>query len=261
MQAQPAVAPGGTVTPSRPVAALRLVGWVVVLVAVLVGMVALGGTPALAGPPLSSPAELVAWVTNRPPVEAAFAVLRSVVLVLAAYLLAVIVVGAALRLVRAGRLVRAVDVVTVPAVRRILGSAFGVGLMGAPLAVVGPPAPAALAAVQLTADGPDPEPAGGDAPAGSPEPSPPTMRRVDRSPAPAAPGTEVVIGAGDHLWSVAERALGAAWGRAASEAELTPFWERVVEVNRARLVDPGNPDLLFPGQVVSVPAPPPVPPG
>jgi hypothetical protein len=230
------------------------------LAVVVLGMLALGGTPALAGPPLTHPEDLASWLTARPPVEAAFAVLRLVVLVLAAYLLAVTVLGVALRLVRAGRLVRAVDLVTLPAVRRVVGSAFGVGLMGAPLAVVGPTAPAGVAQVQLVVGAAAPLQPGGTCPSGRRRPRHPrcaawTSRR--RRP---PPRTDVVVGAGDHLWSVADRALTGAWGRAASDAELTPYWEQVVEVNRERLADPGNPDLLFPGQVVSVPTPPAAPP-
>ena len=251
---------GGTRTVWHP-GAFLLVAWVGSLVAVLAGMVALGRTPSLGGPPLARPGDLSAWVTARAPVEAAFAVLRLVVLVLAAYLLAVTVLGVALRLVRAARLVRAVDVVTLPAVKKVVGSAFGVGLMAAPLAVVGPTVPAAVADVQLPVGGQAPLPPGGDDLGGSPQLSPPTMRRLDEAPPPLPIGTAVVIGAGDHLWSVADRALAAAWGRAPSDAEVTPYWELVVEVNRERLVDPRNPDLLVPGQVVSVPVPPPAPGG
>jgi hypothetical protein len=247
-------------TVSRRPGALQLVGWMVALAVVVLGMLALGGTPALAGPPLTHPEDLASWLTARPPVESAFAVLRLVVLVLAAYLLAVTVLGVALRLVRAGRLVRAVDLVTLPAVRKVVGSAFGVGLMGAPLAVVGPTAPAGVAQVQLVVGAAAPSQPGADLPPGSPEASPPTMRRLDEPPSPAATATDVVVGAGDHLWSVADRALTGAWGRAASDAELAPYWEQVVAVNRERLADPGNPDLLFPGQVVSVPTPPAAPP-
>jgi len=238
-----------------------LVAWVGALAAVLTGAMALGATPALATPPLTRPGELAGWASARPPVNAAFAVLRMVVVVLAAYLLIVTVLAVVVRIVRAGRLVGAVDVVTLPLVRRIVGSAFGVGLMGAALTAVGSTVPTAVGDVRLAASTGHPPNGADDRPVGSPDLEPPTMRRVDE-PQPvsvAAAETEVTIGAGDHLWSVADRELADAWGRSATEAELTPFWEQVVEVNRVRLHDPGNPDLVFPGQVVVVPPPPPAP--
>lgn len=54
----------------------------------------------------------------------------------------------------------------------------------------------------------------------------------------------------------AEATLVQAWGRAPSDAEVAPYWRTMVEMNRAKLVDPGNPGLIYPGQVFVVPAPP-----
>ena len=67
------------------------------------------------------------------------------------------------------------------------------------------------------------------------------------------------VAPGDHLWSIASRVLSDAWGRPPSDVEVVPFWEQVVELNRDRLADPANPDLIFPGQSLVVPAPPPAP--
>ncbi len=61
---------------------------------------------------------------------------------------------------------------------------------------------------------------------------------------------------GDHFWTVAERVLADAWGRQPTDIELLPYWRAVVETNRSRLADPANPDLLFPGQTLTVPPPP-----
>ena len=65
-----------------------------------------------------------------------------------------------------------------------------------------------------------------------------------------------IVEAGDHLWSIAERTLASAWARAVSDDEVAPYWRHVVEHNRARLADPSNPDLIFPGQTFLLPAPP-----
>ncbi len=92
--------------------------------------------------------------------------------------------------------------------------------------------------------------------------------RVEEAPGEEAPGEEVpepasprewTTAPGDHLWHIAEATLTDSWGRAPTDAELAPYWEQVVEQNRALLSDPGNPDLIFPGQVFRLPAPPPVP--
>ena len=68
-----------------------------------------------------------------------------------------------------------------------------------------------------------------------------------------------VVAAGDHLWSIAEGALARAWGRAPADAEVTSYWAEVVAANSDLLPDPGNPDLIFPGQVLRLPPPPPSP--
>lgn len=245
---------------------LPLVAWVGALAAVLAGAVALGTTPALAGPPLAGPGELESWVGGRSPVQAAFAILRVVVMGLAAYLLLGTALAVAARLLRARRLLALVDASTISWTRRVVELALGVGLLTAPLA----PAPAGAASpstitageVRPEADrsdraGPIDEPLAGAAA----QHGPPTMRRLDPPEQLVGASSEVVLGAGDHLWSVAERTLAAAWGRPPVDAEVAPFWEQVVEVNRSRLADPENPDLVFPGQVVAVPVPPPAAPG
>lgn len=278
MQAPPVIAPRQASAPVRPAAgpglvgrSLPLVAWVGALAVVLAGAVALGSIPALAAPPLSHPGSLGDWAAARGPVEAAFAVMRVVVVALACYLLFVTVLAVVLRLGRAGRLVTAFDVLTLPWVRRIVQGALGVGLVGATLAAVGSVAagPAAgqsrtltAADARLAADADDRPREGDDLLVRLPdvEPAPPTMQRVDEPAAAVAALTaEVTLAAGDHLWSVAEKALADAWGRAPSDAELAPFWEQLVEANRDRLPDPRNPDLVFPGEVLTVPTPPPAP--
>jgi nucleoid-associated protein YgaU len=42
-----------------------------------------------------------------------------------------------------------------------------------------------------------------------------------------------------------------------SDAEVDDYWTRLIAVNRVRFAHGGDPDLVFPGQVFELPAPPP----
>jgi hypothetical protein len=210
------------------------------------------GRGGLAAPPLD-PSTWGRWAAARSPAAAAMAIVRLAALVLAGYLFVVTVVGTALRLLDAGRAVSVADALTVPWVRRAVHAAVTAGLAGSSLALVaaGRPAPLGhtIADVEVNA--------------------PPILQRADSSPVvePAVPVPAVgaatpareptwTVGPGDHLWSIAERTLAEAWGRPPTDPELGTYWRAVVEENRLRLADPANPDLVFPGQVLVVPAPP-----
>ena len=58
---------------------------------------------------------------------------------------------------------------------------------------------------------------------------------------------------GDSFWTVAERLTSDRLGRPASDDEVLEPWLALIEVNRDRLTDPDDPDLLFPGQVLRLP--------
>lgn len=59
----------------------------------------------------------------------------------------------------------------------------------------------------------------------------------------------VVVERGDHLWKISARHL----GEKAPDHHVAPYWREVVEVNTPRLRS-GDPDLIFPGEVVDLPA-------
>jgi nucleoid-associated protein YgaU len=61
------------------------------------------------------------------------------------------------------------------------------------------------------------------------------------------------IAPGQHFWAVAEHVLARAWGRAPTDAEIVQYWHALIEANRDRLRDRGNPDLVYPGQVFVLP--------
>lgn len=79
---------------------------------------------------------------------------------------------------------------------------------------------------------------------------------VDAVPEATGPA-EVTIESGDSLWEVAEKQLTADLGRTPSDEEIAPYWQELVVVNGDRLVEPANPSLIYAGQVLTLPAPPP----
>lgn len=72
---------------------------------------------------------------------------------------------------------------------------------------------------------------------------------VDGHAEPASGPDTVLVEKGDHLWKISARHLGEGVG----DDEIGPYWRLVVEVNTPRLKS-GNPDLIFPGEVVELPA-------
>jgi nucleoid-associated protein YgaU len=84
------------------------------------------------------------------------------------------------------------------------------------------------------------------APAGEPEFVPVSI----------GPGSEteqtVVVEPGDHLWKISQDHLDRELGRRARVGEVAPYWIAVIEANRDGLRS-GDPDLIFPGEVVLLP--------
>lgn len=91
------------------------------------------------------------------------------------------------------------------------------------------------------------------APSPTVAPSPSFVPQPERA-APGAATMTYTLRPGDHLWSVAERAVAMALGRPATAAQVAPYWRRLIRENRHILVEPTSPDLVFAGQVVTLPA-------
>lgn len=66
------------------------------------------------------------------------------------------------------------------------------------------------------------------------------------------PGGSVVVRPGDHLWKITERHLEGILERPAQLPEIVPYWLAVIEANRGRLSS-GDPDLIYPGEVITLP--------
>lgn len=247
-------------TADRRRAGISLASYILALLTALVGLHLLG-SGGLAPPPFTGGGRaLQRWLEARDPAVAAFALIRSGVVIATWYLLGTALAAVALRMVGAARAASALDAMSLPAARRLVQAAAGLSLtvsaVAATTALTAPAGPAG-ATVQRVPDEdvvvmqalPDEDV---------------VMRRLPDetvagvgAPAPA-PSSRTVL-PGDHFWRIAEEVLTSAWGRPPRDAETTTYWTQMVEANRSRLADPDNADLLFPGQVIEVPTPPPVP--
>jgi DNA-binding SARP family transcriptional activator len=76
----------------------------------------------------------------------------------------------------------------------------------------------------------------------------------DGATGPAVAMGEVTVAAGDNFWTLAQRRLSEVWVRPPTDDETRPYWREMVELNRPRLAPPGDPDLIYPGQVFVTPA-------
>lgn len=63
-----------------------------------------------------------------------------------------------------------------------------------------------------------------------------------------SPG-HAVVEKGDHLWKISERHLEIV----APRAPVSPYWLEVIDTNRPTLRS-GNPDLIYPGETIELPA-------
>jgi hypothetical protein len=100
-----------------------------------------------------------------------------------------------------------------------------------------------------------------------PSPVPQARRPVTATPSPAKTRPAVVrrradswlVRPGDNLWSIAEATLTKAWGHPPGLRDLAPYWWQVVQVNRPNLPEPADPNLLLPGDRVTLPPQPAAP--
>jgi hypothetical protein len=113
--------------------ALPLVAWVGLLLALVVAMLA-AGRGNLSAPAWSAPSGWSEWASTRGAPAAALAVVRLVVLAIAAWLLVVTAVSFVLAATRRGREVDVSELLGLPIVRRVVHGALGLGLAGATLA-------------------------------------------------------------------------------------------------------------------------------
>jgi hypothetical protein len=221
----------------------RLAGWVLGLSAAI-AVLAAAGTGPLAGPDLGNPSSWATWAAQRDALDAGVAVARTVLLLVAVYLLAVTLLALVARLARRPRLLARCQSAGGPLVRRIVGGALGAGLTVSTFAPVAAAAAVDRPPVMRRLEGPTttatPTPL-----APPPLPSPP-------QPPPPAPADVHVVQPGDSFWRIARDRVAASLGREPTDREVARYWRVLVEANRNLLVGP-DPDLIFPGQRFRLP--------
>ena len=65
----------------------------------------------------------------------------------------------------------------------------------------------------------------------------------------------ITVADGDSFWSIAEQLVRYQLGRTPLDDEVIEPWLALIDANLDRLVEPENPDLLHPGQVLRLPPP------
>jgi nucleoid-associated protein YgaU len=238
--------------------------------------------------PLSSADDLSAWLDRTPPEVMAVAIVRLVALAAGWYLAVCTLALTLIQPVGRSRVGSAAARATPAVVRRLVVGAGGLGLaagtlVGAlPSTMVAPapltPRPAAASVVGASQDPSTPTATMTRGPRDIPtavmtrlptEHTPtavmtrlPTEHTPRASRSPPAPATRDrtaappswTVASGDSFWSIAAETL-AQTGEAPTDRRVIGYWRRVVEANRGRLLDPGNPDLLVPGQELVLPDP------
>ncbi len=220
--------------------------------------------------------DLYRWAARTPPELITMELVRLLVLLTGIVQVGSVLSGLLVSVVHPGRLSSALLRLVPAVIRGGIETVAGIGLTGVlmmgPVHVAGadPRPPATVIMERLDA----PAPPGG-APAGSGADQPATMR-VLADPPSAAPDRDQIRGLrnrtesggrrspagsavwtverGDNLWDIAEATL-ATRSPHPKPAEVLRYWHRVIEANRSRLVDPGDPGLILPGQSLILPPP------
>jgi hypothetical protein len=239
----------------------------VVLLATALTAIWRAGSGLLQPPPLSISGTQM-WLAQRDALVVSFALLRVVALVTGAYLLLVLLVAGVAHVVAGAHRCHVIlDRLSFGLARALLST---MGFTTVALAA-GPPAHAQVptsstATIHAIGSTPSQSPTRATIhalPAGTTttttEPSPPAPAPAAPSPQPmqATPPTtttrdaeQYVVAPGDSLWSVAASRVSEVTGRAdPGDEAIASYWRTVLDAN-----DLANPDLLFVGQTIELPA-------
>ena len=188
--------------------------------------------------------EIARWVQQQGAAAATFAIARLAGVVLSAYAATIGVIGALASASRVASLRRLVDRVTLPSLRPLIAPVLAAGLTLAAAAPAGAqsrgepnPRPPVMRVVDTDSSSVDP----------------PVMRVVMSTPTPTSVELPThTVAPGDTFWSIAEHALRSSRA-SATDADIVPYWRRLIEANRDRLTARDEPDLIYPGQVFVLP--------
>jgi LysM domain len=209
----------------------------------------------LGSPPLGSWERASAWYDEVGPTRAVVAAVRLVALALSGWL---VLAAAAQLFVADGRVSPSTrwlaDLIAPRSLQRLVHGLAGLSL-SAGLAVTAPGAgihgdPGSGVAVMRVLDEP-PAPTGTATMHAAGDPAPPAAPALE----PAPPATGTIVVSGDSLWSIAEDALRVAGHGDPRDQEVAGYWRRLIDANRSSLVAPSNPDLIYPGQHLTLPSP------
>jgi hypothetical protein len=243
--------------------------WIASMIAIAAGLLWLHrlGAGDFGVPPLTLDGTR-SWLEHRDTAVAVFALLRLVAVGFGWYLLLITAIGGAAGALRLRPVTSAVDRLTFPFARGLLGGVALLGVMGTPPSI---PSDASDSMIELSPEPtvvPDttiPEDSatlhllpGPSAPSAAPSVAAPSP---EPSPSPTAPSADTtgsidtwVVQHGESFWSIAAEHLGDVTGRPMDERDISSYWREVVEVNRSRLANPADADLLFAGQEIELPA-------
>ncbi len=273
-QTTPAAKPAG-----RTAATLGAVGLVVTLTGSAVYIV---GRKVLAPPDLAEPGTWERWFVSVGPVVAVFTVGRVLLLAVSALWVFTAVSlacaslggpGGRVALLMVGLLRR----LHLPGSARMLAltvglsvSAVTLGACGAagspssashPAPVLVNPATGPISTVlspasTAAAASPRAAPMRGSATAPAPRPTdqPKPVASAEASTPTAMTGALWIVRPGDDLWSIAARTIQLRLGRPPERGEIAAYWLEVISANHNRLPRPDDPSLLYPGDLIELPA-------
>jgi len=218
------------------------------------------GSGELAAPPTSVDG-FRSWLASVNSTIVVLVVVRLAAIALGWYALAVTTLGCAARVMALPRATGLVERMTPTCARGLLGGVALLGVMAAPPAPHGP----RDTMVELTDDPTDDRvtlhlvtdehaTTTSAPPAATPTTS---MLQPSMPEAPTALSHDDnlwTVDVGDCFWSIARSHLADVKGSAISDREIGPYWHQLVELNRGRLMNPEDPNLLFSGQVIELPA-------
>lgn len=252
---------------TRPVTFARAAVWTTGLVATI-AMLSAAGHGTVAAPPISSVTALDHWMERVGSGAAFLALVRLGALALAWYLLGATVLALTAAATRSHVLDRLRRALTIRPARQLVAVVLGLTLAAGPVATAGMAAAddTNTPITMVLLDRPLELPPSTTIPSAPTTTLEPTTTTVTAPPAPDSPAPADVappdpvatdgltwrVAPGDNLWSIARRVLQGASGEDPSAAEIAPYWRTLIAANRATLRS-GDPNLIFPGEVLTLP--------